>query len=380
MYTDPRKKAITVQLSWIYILIAGAMILIFFSRVIVYVQGYGEKTITDNIRDQLNDAFVKIRADRLFFQQLQTPKDFKLERCDFGKMYYKIGRSSLKTQGIYSPSYLKPSQEQLLLWTLPWEMPYWIDNMLYLTSPEVLYVFIEDQWGYVKELLEDPTYGLPANISRVVISHEDFSRFVSTKQKNVFKEIIQKIDSFYKVKFVMVDAATDFGEGQDLQLTFPEEVMRKTDTAINILPDEGYGGLDGAGEIQFFDVVGAEFTPGKTRPYLGRSLVFAAIFAQDAQQYECNLQYFMQRFKDVNQFTQKRAEMLYESYPPEHECHYYIEKFIESQLLQKQCIEIQDAIDNLSNADTFKELYEMSRQIEDENYNLVRYRYCAGIY
>ncbi|MFH1850169.1 MAG: hypothetical protein ABH879_08395, partial [archaeon] len=277
-------------------------------------QGVGEKTITDNVRDQLNDAFVKVRADRFFFQQHQTPKDLELERCDFGSMYYKIGRSSLKAEGIYSPEYLKPSQEQLLLWTLPWDMPYWVDNMLYLTSPEVLYIFVEDKWGYVtgeNGLLNDPTYGLPSNISVIVIPHDKFQSFVNSDcaDQSAFDPVLKRIKFFYKIKFIMVDAGTDFfpDSGADaLNLTFPDEIMRKTDTAINIIP---YGtSLDGIGSIQFFDVVKKEFEPGNELPYIGRPLIFAAMFAQDGQQYECNLQYFMRRLKDVNTFTMQRAE------------------------------------------------------------------------
>ncbi|PIN70298.1 hypothetical protein COV94_01860, partial [Candidatus Woesearchaeota archaeon CG11_big_fil_rev_8_21_14_0_20_57_5] len=31
---------------------------------------------------------------------------------------------------------------RLTTWTLPWEVPYWATNFLYLTSPEVRYIFV----------------------------------------------------------------------------------------------------------------------------------------------------------------------------------------------------------------------------------------------
>ncbi len=393
------KKGITIQLSWIYVLIAGAVILILFSRIIVFVQDAGAKTISDNIRDQLDDAFVKIRADRLFFQQLQTPKDFDLERCEFGKMYYQIGKSSLEATGIYSPSEVKPSREQLLLWTLPWEVPYWVDNMLYLTSEEVLYVFIQDKQGYLDDILYDPTYGLPANVSRVVIPNTEFEQYLGG-DVHVFDEIIDELDFFYKVKFIMFDAASDYGEitpegAVRLDLTFPNEIMRKTDTAINVLPRKG--GIDGVGQIQFFDVVGKEFTIGRKLPYLGRPLIFAAIFGQDAQQYECNLHYFMQRFRDVTLFTMERLTFIYDLYPTTDECSYYIDAAFNLEEDSQNVFgvylnHIDAAIQELRTANLFKtdeanslygkfnQTYDMSIQISEKNKKLVRYQYCAGVY
>ena len=152
MITRKSKKGQTdVQLHWIFILIAGGIILAFFVSLAVWYQGQQETKLENTIVGKLQTLFTTARESPRTAKPLQIPEMTLTFTCDpngcseYGcASEFSGGGVSKSTEAevIFSPKILQGSF--LVTWSLPWLVPFPVTNFLYVTNDKIRYLVIYD--------------------------------------------------------------------------------------------------------------------------------------------------------------------------------------------------------------------------------------------
>ena len=135
-----KRGAIEVQFNWVFVLIVGAMILLFFTTAIMRQKDISEAKIAATILTDLETITTGAKVSRSTFQIINVP-DTKIKfSCDDCLCKFSIGDNSkpFRDKVIFAPEYIKG--RQVLAWTQEFSMPFRVSNLLYLTSPQLRYI------------------------------------------------------------------------------------------------------------------------------------------------------------------------------------------------------------------------------------------------
>ncbi len=278
-----KKGVVEAQLTWVFILIVGTIILLFFIGIAQKQRQIAEMKSSANILQQLDGILTGAEVSSGTSFLIKIPKvEIELDCNSFS-----IGglTKSLKTRIVFSPDLI--SGRQLIIYNLDWSVPYRVSNFLYLSSPEVRYVLV----GGAEEL------------------NESLPEFMN-------KEIVSSIDNLtdknnYKVKFVFFDYTPSGTEG----IT---NLKTKDVTAISI---DTAKGLDAYGTIEFYQVEDGQWSIGTETDYLKKESVVGAIFAENIDQYECAMKKASKKLKIVTSIHKTRATTLSNNYDPGSTCY-----------------------------------------------------------
>ena len=144
---ESKKGVIEVQFNWIFILVAGALILTLFVG-LVQKQGTISNQKRDvDIRGKLNTILVSAKQSVGTQFVISIPKT----EITFGCNGYSVGGTNPFQLGeSFSPSMIKSSDNTLVLQSLDWSVPYRISNFQYILTPDVRYVITPDS-AYVND-------------------------------------------------------------------------------------------------------------------------------------------------------------------------------------------------------------------------------------
>ena len=263
-----KKGIVEAQLTWVFILIVGVIILLFFIGIAQKQKQIADMKASANILQQLDAILTGAEVSSGTSSLIKIPKmELKLDCNSFS-----IGgiTKPLKTRVVFSPDLIKG--RQLITYNLDWSVPYRVTNFLYLTSPEVRYILVGDA--------EDLDNDLPDVINKEVVY--DINNIENININN------------YKVKFIFKE------NNNPSQNDFPD--LKEEISAINILDDQYisfYNDGEWSDSVRYYD----------TASLLG------AIFAEDQEQYECAMKKAFEKFNVVTAFYKKRIELLNQLVP-----------------------------------------------------------------
>ncbi len=136
-----RKAQIETSVNWIFVLIAGAIILLFFIMILYRMQSTAEKegyaAVINNLDSIFSGAELSSKLTSLITDIPKHEVRFECQGFSLGGM---TGGYNQKL--VFAPSLLQTNP--LLIWSLDWNMPYFISNFLLVTSPLVRYIFVYD--------------------------------------------------------------------------------------------------------------------------------------------------------------------------------------------------------------------------------------------
>ncbi|MFH1637059.1 MAG: hypothetical protein ABIB71_01390 [Candidatus Woesearchaeota archaeon] len=254
--------------KYIFMLVAGAFILIFFiGFAMSYMGGAGQVESAKSMMYFDNDLALKADAESL----MDKDYDLKLKAVlTFSEGEIFSGRMSQKTSRIiYSPETLSGSV--LYIGSMAWMLPYKVDNFFYVTNAQFKYYIIYDsKWEeYVRDDLG--TNPIVENLGIEMIAEKDLARAVAT--------IDRSTADYEGVRFIYFGDNAGRVEGRigeigDLVVARPESIVE----------GEEYGTVGFGGE---------------ELPYLGRAMLFGAFFAADEESYAFNFERAQERFAGV---------------------------------------------------------------------------------
>lgn len=278
-----RKSQVSVQFHWIFIVIAGAIILGFFIGIALKQKTISEKQLAGEVMEELNQIFAGAGASEETSIKIDIP-DIEIEfSCKAGVSMYSIkdsGASKDTTYDIiFAPDLVKG--ESLVTWALPWKMPFNVQNFLMVTSPSVRYIFIYKN-GVSDELASAIMDAIPDTIAKEMYEESEID------------DIADKDN--YRVRFVFLQATPK------LPAAFAD--LKDEDVSAVEINQNSY--------VQFYKKDGEKFSPdgGLTDVLIKDPMMYGAIFAGDADMYNCNTEKAYTRLRYVAEIYKERVNVL----------------------------------------------------------------------
>jgi len=296
-----KKGIVEIQFNWVLILAAGAIILLFFSVVIMKQKSISEVSISSIILKNLEGILSGAEVSIGTVNSVAIPKT----KIEFECNRYRIGKVSkeFEVMSVFTPSIIESNK--LITWTLDWSLPYRVTNLLYLSSPRIRYIFVVDS-------------------SCIASGATCFGKMVfNSTPVEVRKEIIESIG---------VSSITDRGDDQVRIISFYDALAtpsapslsiplqnKKGVTALNVIGDEDKG------QVNFYSSTGTSFTSKGVSHYIREPALMGAIFADDVDVYNCVMEDAFKKLNIVTKIYQNKTVALkdyynYSLFPPDNTC------------------------------------------------------------
>lgn len=293
MLIKSKKAFVEAQFNWIFIIIAGGMILLFFFSVVNKQKEVSDIKITGTIRSDLRAILTGSKVSTGTASLIDT-SEIKLSYDCNG---YSIGKlSPIRPKNSFSPSLIKGYG--LMAWALDWNMPYRVTNFLYFTSNQIRYIIVDDSGNFAEQLNETfpPREIIQNEKVKILIDREFVSDLGTVKDRNN-----------YKVRFIFFNQ-DPLGGLLDLINMKDKDV-----TAIQISP--GSSDLFGYGTIQFFEKSDNNWGTSKgTSYYIGKASLIGAVFTDEIETYNCNMKRAFEDLSIVSSIYINRTKTLKDFY------------------------------------------------------------------
>ena len=295
-----RKGQVQLTVNWIYIVIAGAVILLFFAGLVVKGKDAAEKNIAEDVVQVMGNVFTGAGVSEKTKNRIETSglAEFTFQfTCMEGVSTFGIKDKTNSvqdtTQPTFSPEEIKTTR--MLLWSLPYKLPYKIVDLLFVTSVNTKYFLIAfDDIDFVNEF----DTATDDSDKTMKINWQSITTLEDVDPKGNFQIRIVDLDGIY-VK-----------ENGDV----PVKALKLADdkvTAVTFLS----GNL-----VQYYQKQGTVWSK-KGKPVEMVSLggkrdaaKYAAIFANDGNQYTCNMLKAYKRLGLVNKVYQGKLQDLQSYY------------------------------------------------------------------
>ncbi|GEM_PF-5131079 len=334
------------QINWIYVMIAGSMILIFFTSLV-----YKQKQAAEQASAE--EALKAVEA-----LTMQPPRSSQLMRisnvdlkasCTSGLTTLRIGKASpLRTNlPIFSPSQIKSNE--IIAMTDEWLMPFKVANFVYLTANDTRYTILYDKVSENSENLAQDIYKeLPEQANKELLEKTRQTPNTNTRRT------------------VLVAALTEpSAQG------WMRQSQDKSITAIKIAPDPSQDTYKmwETGTITYYayNKAANTFTQTASTRYTGRAMMTAAIYAENKAMFECSMTKAYGRLQATASVYSIRAAKLQEA--------------VQKAELPRICEGKYGAetIEQLKTAREAEALYELKQELEQQNRNALLAS-CPTIY
>ncbi len=295
-----KRGVVEVQFNWIFVMIAGGLILFFFTTIISGQKATSEKKLHTDLVNQFELIFAGQGVATGTKNQIDLPS----VPLQFGCSDYAIGEQA-KTLGnavVFSPMVIE--SKKMLTSTLAWQMPFKVGNFVYLTAPNMKYYFVGFSNPDVQKAITD---AMPLG--------EDYYQFVDSEQD--YQNLQYERNPF--VKFVFNYERPD---------RLPESFLSVGDEQVRAVLLEGYvvGPYDFTGSLRlkFFKkngIVWEEDTEGiqeNSFPVLKFETFLGAVFAGNAELFQCNMRRALLRLKYVANVYDQKMKLLFSN--PKYNC------------------------------------------------------------
>lgn len=263
-----KRGVIEIQMHWIFVIIAGAIILAFFIGIVAKQRSISGKELIFDITTDLDLIFSSARVSEGSITDIDIPE---LELNFDCRDYWIEGQKKpLKTKPVFASD--KIIGNKILLWSLAWKMPFKVDTFLYVTSPQVRFVFIDAPAGLYNRI--------PEKINKENIASSELARL--TDMEN------------YKVKFILFD--NNFNE-----MDFPAWIRKYDSVAVAV---------DSAEEkLTYYTYTNTWKKQGETF-YLGEESLLGSFFSDNIDDYNCVMDKALRELNAVAGIYAERTKLL----------------------------------------------------------------------
>lgn len=212
-----KKAIIEVGFSWIFILIAGVVILSLFTYIGIKQGGFFKDKATANLLTDLNAIFVGAQVSKNTAALFEIPKT----KLGFGSSSYNIEGKAHPVQGrlIYGPEEMET--DTLITWSKPWSLGFRISNFLFVTSPYIKYyiVYSSAKQALAEEIYED----LPTQLSKEMISLSGTDKIENQNYDRIVVLVLGAVDENTYSGYNLLSTKyneNDFDDYDDDEVTF----------------------------------------------------------------------------------------------------------------------------------------------------------------
>jgi|TARA_Y100000310_G_C20672989_1_gene811311 hypothetical protein len=244
-----KKGFLEIQFNWIFILIAGAIIIMLFAGIITDQQNIFKVSADVSIITGLDAILSGYETSSGTVNIVEIPK----VKIEFGCNSYSIGQISEQhnEMNVFAPSVLEGAS--IISMTREWDVPYKAANLVYLTNPGIRYVFIGNS-DFARRIFEK----IPDEVR-----NDGYTNVDAIENEN---------DD--KIRIIFFDRNPEFPENLN-------DLDNKLITALKVSGDEDKGMLE------FFSAEDNKFVSKGTSHYIKESTLLGAVFSDDFGNYEC---------------------------------------------------------------------------------------------
>lgn len=273
-----QKAQISIQFNWIFVLFVGALIIGFFTLLVINYGNIVSRNADQELSSDLQSLFLQAKVSRQSTGLVELPSVEVKYTCDdacnaFGcPSSFVSGKASpIQTElmPVFSPALLQGNE--MVTWSQDWMLPFRVDSFLYLTSPQIAYVFVGT--GDVKDIVYSE---LPPEL----INFRGKVRRGMTKL-NWTANSPPSLKGYYKLRFIVFDTQAN------VLPSISTSIAAKDISAVLI------DGNIASGMLKFCKYTGSSFAclpaPTDTSSYLGKASLMGAIFSENKEMYDCNM-------------------------------------------------------------------------------------------
>jgi hypothetical protein len=279
-----RKAQVEIQFNWIFVLIAGFIILLFFISIVYKQKSSADVNLAADISEDFKAILTGAGLSTRTVNVIQLPDISINFECSangdswFGIDQEKTGvKNRLETEAVFAPDTIKGNE--MITLALEFDAPFKIMNLLFVTSPGVRYIFVGNG-------LEDAYNKLPDEMNKERIQLSELANLKDLKN--------------YKVKLVFLESTP----------ALPDAFKNMADndvSAIHVLQNT----------VDFYSKKGDYFASEGTVVVSDPILIYGAIFSQDFESCFCNIRKVYKRLGYVAEIYSSREKAL-QQYFTEH--------------------------------------------------------------
>jgi hypothetical protein len=340
-----RKGQLAIPLHWIYILIAGAVILVFFIVIVSKQKTISQDSLSITVIGKLEGIFTGASLSEQTVNIIDIPNlQLKFVCDETGYSEFKVGdvSSEITNQPFFAPSTLETSQ--LVTWALEFNMPIKVTNLLYIGSTSINYLVVYDP--------ANPT--LMNQIQNTIPEQFNFN-YIPISSLETFTSKTQYTKLIYTTR---------------PSATLPLSIRRLPDshvTAVEIGPEAATFYSKQGATLVYDDAVAIIPTLNEKNPTW-----IAAIFSDSSVAYRCNMGKAFKRLSLLSPIYQQRTQRITDSYTPPDRCSLLAESqlFEELRIKAAGCIPYKDECTQISS---------LALEINNQNTNMQNSN-CPAIY
>jgi hypothetical protein len=280
-----KKAQIQMQFNWVFVLIAGGLILTFFFFMAMKQKDSSTVAISATVKDNVVAIFEGAKVSSGTSTLVKT-SDIEIKfNCEAsGYSTYEV--QGLSTQvpadAIFAPNIL--SGRDLITWAYSWDVPFKIMNFLFIANPRTRFVIVGDQ-------LDDLVMFINATFPK--------EYFVSYYESFDLGEIQNLNDDI--TKFIFVNQGPTSDNIFDIHESFQGRGNKATVLHVQ-------GNFE-SGSVGFYEnhKLPASFNVRKDSSYVGAAGLFGAMFSDTKEYFDCNMNKALRRFNYINEIYLERT-------------------------------------------------------------------------
>jgi len=277
-----KKGVIEVQFNWIFVVIVGIIIMLFFITIVQKQKGLHDKRIEATVQSDLSAILTGAELSAGTAHIITIPQTTISYDCEG----FKSGnREPFSVRFAFAPGEI--DTRELLTWSAEWAVPYTAANFLMVTSPTVRYAFLYKDISPNESLARSIFGELPDEMLKDI----NVESFPLGNRNSPLVRIVHVGTSIPVV---------------------PVDLWGMEDDAVSLLEVIPIDGID-HGYVEFYVKDGATNTfqlDGRS-VYIGKAALFGAIFADSAATYECSMERAMKQLGLMTNLTINRTDYLY---------------------------------------------------------------------
>jgi hypothetical protein len=279
------KKGIDVQLTWIFVLITGAVIFMFFMTVVSKQKELAEDKASLAVKNRMSSLFSLAGASSSAYNTFESGGAEVTFTCDQPEdASFRVGKrgASESLPGIvFSQSTLRG--KDISTWSLDWLLPYRGETFLMVTNHRTKYIFYKaGDDTFIPWIVED----FPKDLDPTVITADGDSRLGS---------------SGYDAYVIVQKQGSELADFRG---------FTRASENVYVLTISPAGANKNYGSIKFEK---AHHNEENTGYYYRKEMLYGAIFAPEFSYYKCMMQRAFTRAKTVTNLQALRTASLHAS-------------------------------------------------------------------
>ncbi|MBI4438775.1 hypothetical protein HY640_02495 [Candidatus Woesearchaeota archaeon] len=281
-----KKAMIGEQVNWVYVMIAGTLILLFFIALIYKQKEAAEAAIEE---EAIKNIELITAQPARSTQLLKMPKLELDKTCSSGETTIKAGDSypTRPSDPVFGPSTIRSNE--VMATTDEWNIPFKTTNLVYLTANDTRYIVL-------KALSDAPS----ERLAKQIIDSLPVQANKNTRPITASDTIINTNSR----RIVIIGAGTD---PRPAIVNWMREKPAKDITVIKVTRETGKE----SGKITYYEKNAAsEFEQGQATVYIEHPMMMAAIYSDSLEELNCATQKAYQRLGPVSTVYSERVRQI----------------------------------------------------------------------